>query len=484
MTSPAYQMAYEILGHGVYEPPVPGYHEVRDQYQDAFRSIIESADVQDALGQLSAEANLFLNEQMALIPELPDPWGEIDPSGQTITLWHQHPEDRRAAFEKIINEFNITNKWGITVIPENQESYGDIFLNLLPVIGTEGAPDLVLAYQHHAAAYHLANALIDLNSLVESTTWGINSLEREDFFPGIYSQDIFPIFDGARLGYPVQRSMDVLYYNADWLADLGFDSPPATPEEFIQMACAAAAPNQPDKENTLGYQIYVDATRFSSWVFAFGGEIFDEGANSFNYDNPLTAEVVNYFLDLINTGCAAAVFERQEAHTAFTDEVSLFLVDSSIHIPTIDSQIKENADFDWAIAPMPSSQEDPIQHVFGASLSILPSNPEKELAAWLFLKHFTSPEIQAEWGKTSNFLPVRISSAEHLEDYFSDHPQYHKAFELLTFGITEPSLPGYDFVGQEVDIALETILQGADVNEVLTSLNQIANQLLTMHLER
>lgn len=483
--SPAYQMTFEILKHSVYEPPIPGYNLVRDISQDALGGILDGADVAATLAQLTTEANLILDEQMVLIPESPDAWAEIDPSGQNITLWHQYSEERQAVFEEIINEFNITNKWGITVIPENQGSYGDIFLNLLPILGTEEVPNLVLAYQHHAAAYQLAEGLIDINTLIESTTWGITTVEKEDFYPGIFTQDIFSIFDGARLGFPVQRSTDVLYYNAEWLADLGFESPPATPDEFKEMACAVSAPfGESRSESGLGYQFYLDATRFSSWVFAFGGDTFDEDTHQFSYNNDRTSQAVNYLVDLIESGCATSVLVRGEAQTAFSDGTTLFMVDSSIHIPTIEALVKEEADFEWAVAPLPSSGDEPIQNIFGASLSIPSSTPEKELAAWTFLEYFTTPEVQARWGKASDYLPVRISAADHLGGFFAENPNYEIAYNLLSFGVAEPSVAGYDFIGQEVELALEAILEGGDVDAILDSLNVTANQVLTIHLER
>jgi len=484
-SSPAYQMTFDILRHSVYEPVIPGYDQVREKYQVVLQAIIEGTNVTDTLAELNRDANLLLEDQLALIPESPDAWVDIDPNGQTITFWHQHIDERQVLLEDIINEFNITNQWGITVIPENMGSYGDIFTSLLPILGTDEVPNLVVAYQHHAAAYQLVKGLVDLNSLVDSTTWGIDSPEKTDFFPGIYSQDIFPIFDGARLGYPIQRSTDVLYYNANWLSELGFSSPPATPEEFKQMACAVTSPfSTSPADKGLGYQFYVDSTRFSSWVFAFGGDIFDEETNKFTYDNATTTQTVNYLLDLIDTGCTTTVLQRDEVHTAFSEGTTLFMVDSSLHIPTIDTMVKESGDFEWNVAPIPSTKDEPVQNVFGASISIPTSTPEKELAAWLFLKYFTSPEVQAQWGEGSNYLPIRMSAGDYLANYFSDHSQIRKAFGFLNYGVTEPSVPGYDFVGQEVELALEAILEGGNVAAILSSLTVTANQVLTVHLER
>ena len=144
-------------------------------------------------------------------------WADVDPSGQTVTFWHQHSGSREEALQEIIAHFNDTNEYGITVEGSNQGGYGDIFSKMLNVIGTPDVPNLVVAYQNQSATYQLGDGLVDMNSLVSDPKWGLSEAEQADFFPGFYDADIFPSFDNARLGFPPNRSMEVLYYNIDWL---------------------------------------------------------------------------------------------------------------------------------------------------------------------------------------------------------------------------------------------------------------------------
>ena len=44
----------------------------------------------------------------------------VDPTGQTVTFWHQHSGIRETALLDIVNQFNETNEWGITVVAEFQ----------------------------------------------------------------------------------------------------------------------------------------------------------------------------------------------------------------------------------------------------------------------------------------------------------------------------------------------------------------------------
>jgi len=68
-----------------------------------------------------------------------DEWADVDPSGQTVVFWHQHTKDREAALNAIVEKFNQTNEFGITVKAEYQGGYSDIFKKMLAVLNQEDA---------------------------------------------------------------------------------------------------------------------------------------------------------------------------------------------------------------------------------------------------------------------------------------------------------------------------------------------------------
>ncbi len=413
-------------------------------------------------------------------PAEEDPWADVDPSGQTIVYWHQHSRQREEALNEIVEAFNSTNEYGITVQAEYQGSYGDIFNKMLAVLNTPDAPDLVVAYQNQAATYQLADALIDMNPLVNSPKWGLTEEEKADFFPGFFNQDIFPTFGNARLGFPPNRSMEVMYYNIEWLQELGYDGPPTTPEEFKEMACKAVEQpfSKATAEGSMGYELSIDASRFASWTFAFGGDVFDYEANQYSYNNDAAVAAMTFIQDLFKSGCATIVTERYGDQTDFGAGRLLFTVGSSSGLPYYRAAVNDGAQFNWSVAAIPHVTPDPVMNIYGASVSIPKTTPERELAAWLFVKYFTSPEVQAKWAKASNYFPVRKSVAEGLSDYFEQNPAYKTAFELLPYGKFEPPVPGYDFVRDKVEEAMAAIADGADVKSTLDQLTEEANAIL------
>jgi len=489
---PAYVTAFELLPYGLSQPPAFDDPLVQDMIAETFYAASLGARVTDLLATLNADIAAYLEEQRAAPPQTPDPWAGIDPSGQTVTFWHQQPPARQAALEELIWKFNSTNKWGITVVAEYQGDRAEIDQKLQSVIGAPDAPDLVELYPGQAADYQLAQALADMTSLVESIKWGLSPQEQVDFFPGIYLQDINPTFGDARLGFPFYRSAQVLYYNQDWLAGLkaagliDFDGPPATPEQFQSAACAARQQpfSQSAPEGSLGYEINLDASTFASFTFAFGGVLFDASSGQYTFDTPAAIAALTFLQDLVEEDCAAAVREPYGDQADFAQGSLLFAVGSSAGLPYYDDAVAEGAAFAWSVAAIPHTTANPVMVVHGPSLSLTRGTPESELAAWLFVRHLASLESQASWARASLYFPVRPGAAAGLADHFAANPAYRAAFDLLPYSQPEPSTPGYDAVRDMLAEALAAILAGAEVDETLIQLDLDANAHLAGQLGR
>lgn len=141
---------------------------------------------------------------------------------------------------------------------------------------------------------------------------------------------------------------------------------------------------------SMGYELTLDASRFASWVFAFGGELFDPVSQQYTLNSQEAIDAMTFLQNLFNMGCATLVSDRYGDQTDFGAGKLLFAIGSSSGLPYYRSAVNEGADFDWNVGALPHTTEDPNMNIYGASISIPKHTPERELAAWLFLKFFTS----------------------------------------------------------------------------------------------
>lgn len=413
-------------------------------------------------------------------------YDEVDPRGQNITFWYQYSYENEEVLLDIMDEFNQTNQWGITIEGVHKGNYNQIFDDVQNAAVNE-LPDLVVAYQNQAATLYAQDKLIDLTPLETSLQYGLTLEDYVDYFESFLEADLFPIFEGARLGFPISRSIEVMYYNQDWLNELhemgmlDFTGIPQTPTQFAQASCAAS--EHPFSKSvdpitpSYGYKQDTDASRFVSWVFAFGGQVFDAEQAVYTFDSSTSAEALSFLHGLVMEGCADIVSERYAEQVDFGQGQALFTIGSTAAISFYQQYVEEGANFEWGVAPLPYTTAEPVINVYGPSISITHSTPERELAAWLFLTYYANAENQALWARTSNYFPARQSASEGLYDYFLLNPVYASAFQLLPFGQSEPSTPGYDDVRQRISVMLMNVFASPspDIDAELVNLNNDVN---------
>ena len=453
--------------------------EVEEAVEAVTENVEETADdMAEEAEEAADEAMEEMDEEMADVDYDTEVYGmidEIDLNGVTVSFWHQHTGGREEELNALIDEFNQATPYGIVVEATNEGGYSDIYDKMIAGLTTGDVPALVVAYQNQAAAYQVADGLVSLNPYISHPEYGLSEEDRADFFQSFLSSDQLPQFGDEAFGFPPNRSMEVMYYNQTWLEELGYDGPPQTPEEFQEMACAATD----GEAGTVGYEISTDASRVASFIFARGEDIYDNSTNQFTYNTPEAVAAMTMMQEMFAEGCAILIAERFGDQADFAAEKTLFTIGSSSGLPFYAGAVADSGnDFEWSVAPIPYTGSDPVQNIYGASVSIPQTTPEEQLAAWLFLKYYTNPESQARWAVASNYFPVRESVAEGLDEYFAENPAYQTAFELLQYGKTEAPVAGYDNVRDEVAEAYSRILDGEDVETVLAELDETANEIL------
>jgi multiple sugar transport system substrate-binding protein/sn-glycerol 3-phosphate transport system substrate-binding protein len=406
-------------------------------------------------------------------------YADVDPSGQTVVWWHQHSDSREEGLLALIAEFNATNEYGITVEAQNQGGYDEIRDKVNSSIAAGELPaTLLVGYQNDQSFYQLNDTLVDLNLLMNDPTWGMSAEEIADFYPAFLEQSVNPLFDGQRLGFPPNRSMEVIFYNQSWLEELGFSGPPTTPAEFQEMACAGAAANG---DGTGGYILRDDASAVASWTFAFGGNVLTEEGNGYLYNSPATVEAMTFLKGLYDAGCAY-FFTEGYPNPQFAARKALFAQGSTSGIPfyggdlaTVAAEQGREPD-GWGVAAIPHTTEQPVQNIYGGDVMITKTTPEQEVAAWLFVKWFTSPEIQARWTGVSGYFPTRASTADFFSEVQMGDAQYLQGVALLPFSAYEPQLISYTAVRDAATKAFNEIMQGADIQSTLDTLTAFANE--------
>jgi len=409
-----------------------------------------------------------------------DVYAGVDPSGQTVVWWHNHTGSRDAIVLELAERYNAENEFGITLDAQSQGGYNEIRDKVNASISAGEVPaNIVVGYQNDQAFYQLNDTLVNFDDLINDPTFGLTEEEWNDFYPVFRSQSVHPLFGDARLGFPPQRSMEVMFYNGTVLSELGFDAPPTTPDEFVAQACAAAAR---DGDDTGGYVLRDDASAVASWTFAYGGDISNEDHTGYVLNGEATVAALTMLKQLYDDGCAYFLSEGfpnpelASGRALFTQGSTSGL---SFYAGDIATFASENGTepAEWGVVAIPHTTADPVQNIYGGDVMIVRGTPESEVAAWDFIKWFSSPEVMAEWNARTGYFPTRSAAAPLVDQYLTDETrvQYNAGLELLPYAAYEPQLLSYTAVRDEITKAFNEIMQGAPIQERLDALNTFAN---------
>ena len=383
----------------------------------------------------------------------------IDLKGKNVavTYWHNRPQKDQDFLQGMLDEFNKSNPYGITAKAEIAgASYPDVYNKVNAAIQAGQPPELSVAYQNQAAFYRNQDAVIDLTPFLQSKTYGLSEADAKDYFQTFLDSDANPQFKGERLGFPTQRSMDVLYYNADWLKQLGYDAPPKTWKEFEEMACKATNKDQ----KKYGWAFRHDASNFASLVFTRGGRILAPDGQSYVFNSPEGVDAVQMIQRMFEKGCAVEIptSERNGEQNRFANNEVLFVLGSSSGLPFYADAVSKGGKAKWDIALPPQSGPKPAINLYGASASVYNTTPEKELAAWLVLKFLGEKAQTTRWAAQTGYLPVRQSAKDDVIKAFKANPQwgpvadsYAKMFDWTPYSMIESPVAGYDPVRAAID---------------------------------
>jgi multiple sugar transport system substrate-binding protein/sn-glycerol 3-phosphate transport system substrate-binding protein len=420
-------------------------------------------------------------------PTTPEMVDAIDLQGKNVevTYWHNRSQADQDLLQSMLDNFNKTNPYGITAHAENAgAAYDDVYNKVNAAIQAGQPPEMSVAYQNQAAFYRAQDAVIDLNPFIKSSKYGLSQADLQDYFQAFLNSDENPQFANERLGFPTQRSMDVMYYNSDWLQQLGYDGPPTDWNTWEQAACKAS-----DGQNKAGWAVQHDASTFAALVFGHGGQILSDDGKSYVFNDQAGVDSLAMMQRMFKNKCAVEVptSERNGEQNRFGAGNALFVFGSSSALPFYQQGVSSGGKFNWSIN-MPPVSGQPAINLYGASVSVYKTTPEKELASWLVLKYLGETAQTTKWASNTGYLPVRESAKQNVIDAYKNDPKwgpvadaYAKMFDWAQYSKIESPVAGYDPVRDLIDKDVMTRAMtdyNTDPKQILDEVVAHANQIL------
>lgn len=405
----------------------------------------------------------------------------VDLTGKKVelTFWHTQTGPNQDKLNQIINAFNSSQP-SVTVKPEFLDGYTNLFKKLLSGVSAGQYPELSVSYPSMVSEYQGANVVIPLDDYINSSKYGLTQAEQADYIKSYWDSNKYPEYGNKLLSFPFTVSMLLLYYNIDKLKAANITKPVDqwTWDDFVQAGKATTS------GSAKGWAIGVTASDFDGMVYSRGGKLISDDQKKWLFNQQPGLDSLSLYQQAVKDGWGYQIAKQYADQADFGAGRATFALNSSSGLGYFKKEVDSNGKFNWSVAAIPHAPGvNPVTVLYGASVCIFKTTPEKQLGAWQFIKYFTSPDVTADWSTATGYQPVRSSAiqSEKVQAKIKSLPQYGVvATQVAPLGRPETTVKGTQDTRTYIEDAMTKVLSdpNANVKQVLDAAAQKADKAL------
>ncbi len=358
---------------------------------------------------------------------------------------------------------------------EFQGTYTQLYQKTLAAMQGGGLPDTLVAAESQVADYARTGIVVTLDPYLNGRN-GLSKANQDDIERPHLEASRYAQYGNRLLSFPFARSLQAFFVNDDLLRQLG-ETAPKTWADLERVAKRASRADSGPRR--YGWMIGSNASSFYSWVLSRGGKLSSDDGKTVAWDGRDGSEALQLVRRCLDEQwCyAARGFEWQ---TLFGEGNLLFAQGATNGRAFLHAAVK--SPLNWSVAPLPGPNAKARAVVNGGVFAVLRSTPEKQVAAWEFMKWFTDTKQTVRWSISSGYLPLRRSAASDadLQDAWrAADPQGRQAFDLVASSSPEPNVRGaLDMRSIVEDMLTLVVTRRATPEEALHQGAQRANAVL------
>ena len=408
-----------------------------------------------------------------------------DVKGLEVQFWHPLVGAAAETLAEQVRLFNLSNQWGLRVTLRATGSTGLLEEAVATQAGS-GQPGVVLAPSELLAAWDQEDALLaDLSVYLGDKTWGMDQTEREGYDSRYWNQDRAA---GKQLGLPALRTAAGLIYNRSFAADLGYSTPPTTPQQLLTQACAAAKDNNRyyPRYGTGGWTLDTSPISALSWLTAFGAQVEPQGADpAWSFDQPEAREALVFLHEMQADGCVW-IPKFPTPYTYFSGRLA-FLYTATLQDLAAQQGTMAAADTqdEWTMIPFPARAGKGFVYAYGYSYAVMRSSAgedaAEQMAAWLFVRWMSAKDRLVPLAEAWPSLPIRADVRAALEAKKNSFP-WTVILPLADAARPAPAQPSWRVVRRPLEDAFwQTFHLASDeqLDTVLPMLDALAADLMS-----
>ncbi|MDK2839007.1 MAG: multiple sugar transport system substrate-binding protein [Thermosipho sp. (in: thermotogales)] len=323
-----------------------------------------------------------------------------------VVFWHAMGGNHGKTLEQIVNSFNESHP-DIEVEAIYVGNYGALSQKLLAGAQAGELPTIAQAYSNWTAKLIQSGVVQKLNDFLNDPKIGLTKEEWEDVYEPLrkncmWGNDIYAV--------PFNKSLYILYYNADLLTLYGVDVPKSINELYYAAKVLTEDVDGDGKPDQYGFGFRTTADLFQILLSLRGGSVLrmENGKWVSNIDSQETRDVLSFVRKLVDEGIA--YYQGGYMNDPFGQQKVVMYIDTIAGRKYVESSVKGK--FNWGWAPVPVWKTRNVPFAGTDVIMFANATDEEKKAAWEFMKYLISPDVTAFWSVNTGYIPVRKSALE------------------------------------------------------------------------
>ena len=319
-----------------------------------------------------------------------------DLNGITLQMWHAQSKENGKAMDMVVELFNNTNPYGITVVPTSQGGYGDTHKKILGGLAAGNYPNIGQAYNNNMMHYLPSGALMDLTDYF-TDDFGISAEDFATIEPAYLGENsAFP--DGGQYAVSLGKSTEAFFYNKTFFEENGLKVP-TTLDELTEVAAAASAiTGKPSfgLDSTDNWGIYGPMN--------FGAKYADVNGNVFLFDEnniEATKAFYEWWENGIDNGWFRTAGDDRYCSGPYSSGDLQMFIGSCSGV----NYVKPDG-FEFGVAHIPVGTDPHVIQQGGNFCGFKTGDAAVDLATSIFLEFLYTPEAGALYAANTGYLPA------------------------------------------------------------------------------
>lgn len=327
--------------------------------------------------------------------------------------------------DNMVSDFNKANP-DIHVTPSFTGTYDDTMVKVQST-----PPDVFVVLSTDTITLVDQDMIVPLDPFIQADKDGQDYIN--DFLPAFMANSKL---NGKVWGIPFQRSTPVLYYNKDMFKAAGITDPPKNWDEMVADA------KKLTKSDGSIWGIEIPSDGFPYWTFqgffiGNGKNLMNDAGTETYFNDPAVVQVLQDLLDLskVHKVEPPGVLAWANIPTDFSGGKTAMAIHTSGSLVNI----VKNSKFEVGLSYIPGRKGFGAPTGGGNLYISKASSPEKQKAAWTFVRWLSSPEQAARWSTQTGYIAPRNAAwdTQIMKDALKTLPQLAQAKDGLKYAAAE-----------------------------------------------